>query len=212
MNAMSLEIWSTVASVGTFIVIAATAIAAIVQLRHMRSGNQIAALQELRDAFQSQEFSDAVTFVDTQIAGLLEDPEFRYQFLHRNARTEKFQDPINRARLVGNYFEDMGALVAAGLLDRELTCMIYSSDVTRAWEALEPIVALGRRMGGNAVWENFEYIAMLSQRWMKAHPDGGYPRGAPRIDVIDRYEEADRAYAASALSRDGASTRTRIHP
>ena len=37
---MSLELWATIASVGTFVVIAATAIAAFVQLRHVRRSNQ----------------------------------------------------------------------------------------------------------------------------------------------------------------------------
>lgn len=210
---MSLEVWSTLASVGTFIVIAATAVAAIIQLRHARSGNQIAALQELRDAFQSREFSDAMTFLDTHIAEFVKDPEFRFQFANRAARTEEYHEAISYARLIGNYFEDMGALVAAGLLDRELTCMIYSNDIARAWEALEPIIGIGRRYGGKAIWENFEYVAMLTKRWMEAHPDGGYPRGAPRLRVVDRYEEADAVYAASRLTGvDGTSTRIRIHP
>jgi hypothetical protein len=40
---MSLELLNTFATLGTFVVIAGTAIAAIVQLRHARSSNQIAA-------------------------------------------------------------------------------------------------------------------------------------------------------------------------
>jgi hypothetical protein len=36
---MSLEIMSTAAAIGTFLVIAATAIAAVVQLRHLRAQN-----------------------------------------------------------------------------------------------------------------------------------------------------------------------------
>ena len=47
---MSTELVNTFATLGTFVVIAATAIAAIVQLRHMRGSNQIVALNELREA------------------------------------------------------------------------------------------------------------------------------------------------------------------
>ena len=46
---MSLELANTLATLGTFVVIAATAIAAILQLRHARTSNQIAALNELRE-------------------------------------------------------------------------------------------------------------------------------------------------------------------
>lgn len=198
---MSLELWSTLASFGTFIVIAATAVAAIVQLRHARSGNQIAALTELRDAFQSSEFTRAISFVETHLSDLLKNPAFRYQFEYRAARTDEFSGAIHQARLVGNYFEDMGALIAAGLLDADLTAMIYSTDLTRAWEALKPLVAIGRRAPeGNAVWENFEYAAMLSQRWMAAHPNGGYPKGAPRLELQDEWLDADRAYRAAIPS------------
>ncbi len=194
---MSLEVWSTFASFATFIVIAATAVAAIVQLRHARSGNQIAALTELRDAFQSPECSEAMSFIETQLPELIKNPKFRYQFGNRPARTEEFHDDINHARLIGNYFEDMGALIVAGLLDAELTLMIYSSDLTRAWELLKPLVCIGRRgRGGNAVWANFEYATMLAYRWIEAHSDGGYPKGAPRLDVEDEWLEADRIYGA----------------
>ena len=129
---MSLELVNTFATLGTLLVIAATAIAAIVQLRHMRGSNHIAALDELRTIFQSQEFTDAANFLDTGLGELVKDPVFRYQWTHRGARTGEFRDAIERARLIGNYFEDVGALVLAGLLDGQLTCMIYSSDVVRA--------------------------------------------------------------------------------
>jgi 23S rRNA G2069 N7-methylase RlmK/C1962 C5-methylase RlmI len=51
---MTLEFLNTFASFGTFAVIAATAIAALVQLRHARSSNQIAAMNELQEVYQKQ--------------------------------------------------------------------------------------------------------------------------------------------------------------
>jgi hypothetical protein len=46
---MSLELVNTLATFWTFLVIAATALAAMVQLRHMRSSNQITVLSNLYD-------------------------------------------------------------------------------------------------------------------------------------------------------------------
>lgn len=197
---MSLELWSTVASIGTFVVIAATAVAAIVQLRHARSSNQIAALTELRDAFQSREFSEAMSFLETKLPQLIKNSEFRYQFENRNVRTDEFLEDINKARLIGNYFEDMGALLLSGLLDRELTCMIYSSDLTRAWESLNPLIAIARRSGGKVLWENFEFATMLAQKWIAKHPDGAYPAATLRLPMEDACLEADRAYALTRYS------------
>jgi hypothetical protein len=194
---MSLELVNSLATFGTFLVIAATAIAALVQLRHARSSNQIAALDELRTVFQSREFSDARDFMYTQVFELSKNQAFRYQWGHPAARTDQFRDGITRINLVGNYFEDLGALLLAGLLDRELACAIYSSDVMNAWESLQSLTAVRRRELGNAVWENFEYAAMLSKKWIEAHPDGAYPRGEPRLQLEDKWLEADKQYEAS---------------
>jgi len=74
---MSLEAWSTVASLDTFIVIAATAVAALVQLRHTRSGNQIAVVTEMRETLESERFSQTRRFVAEEVAKLLADPAAR---------------------------------------------------------------------------------------------------------------------------------------
>jgi hypothetical protein len=60
---MSLELVNALATLGTFLVIAATAIAAIVQLRHARSSNQIEALAEFREGTQDPEMRIAERFV-----------------------------------------------------------------------------------------------------------------------------------------------------
>jgi hypothetical protein len=68
---MSLELVNTLATFGTFLVIAATAIAAVVQLRHARSSNHIAALNELRETMESPDFVVARHFVETELSGKL---------------------------------------------------------------------------------------------------------------------------------------------
>jgi hypothetical protein len=194
---MSLELVNTLATFGTFLVIAATAIAAIVQLRHARSSNQIAALDELRSVFQSKEFAEAQDLVTKQLGELIKNPAFRYQLLNRAKRTGEFRDVILSANLIGNYYEDLGALLLAGLLDREITCMIYAANISDGWDQLRAFTAIARRDRGNAVWENFEYASMISKKWLDAHPDGLYPHEAPRLALIDEWLEADEQYAAS---------------
>ena len=194
---MSLELANTLATFGTFLVIAGTAIAALIQLRHARGSNQIAALDELRAVFQSNEFSEASSFLSTRFSELMNNPAFRYQWANRDKRTEEFRDDIQRARLVGNYYEDVGALIVAGLLDTDLTCKIYSSDISLAWDQLQLFTAIRRRGEGSIIWENFEYAAMLSKKWLEAHPEGAYPRSAPRLQIKDEWLDADRQYAAS---------------
>jgi Domain of unknown function (DUF4760) len=194
---MSLELVNTLATFGTFVVIAATAIAAIVQLRHARSSNHIAALNELRETMETPEFQTADHFVQTQLATKLQDPAFRYQIAVSSARTDEMRPLFAMIRAIGNFYEGIGVLVKTGLVDRELVFQIYTDQVLGAWNGLEPIAAIARRRVGNAAWENFEYLTVLAQDWAAAHPKGTYPAGVRRIEVKDEWLQADKQYAAS---------------
>jgi hypothetical protein len=114
---MSLELVNTLATFGTFVVIAATAIAAIVQLRHARSSNHIAALNELRETQEAPEFQAAQHFVNTGLPAKLQDPAFRYQIVVPSARTDETRPLISSVHAIGNYYEGMGVLVKTGLVD-----------------------------------------------------------------------------------------------
>jgi hypothetical protein len=194
---MSLELVNTFATLGTFVVIAATAIAAIMQLRHMRSGNQIAAFNELRETTQKPDFQDAQQFVQTQLESNLQDPALRHQLEHPRARTEEVAPVIALATTVGNFYEGMGALVRTGLVDKDLVLDIYSDRVIGAWENLAPVTSIVRRRVGDALWENFEYLTVLSEDFIAAYPKGTYPAGVRRIGLKDEWLEADKQYSAS---------------
>jgi hypothetical protein len=194
---MSLELVNSLASFGTFVVIAATAIAAIVQLRHARSSNHIAAISEIRETMESADFLAAVHFVQTELSAKLEDPAFRYQIEVPAARSEETRPLIAKIVSIGNFFESMGILVKTGLVDRELVLQLYEYNIRGTWEELEPVAAIARRRGGDAVWENFEYLTVLAQDWDATHPKGTYPAGVRRIDFKDRWLEADKQYTAS---------------
>jgi hypothetical protein len=194
---MSLELVNTLATFGTFVVIAATAIAAIVQLRHARSSNHIAALNELRETMEAPEFETADHFVQTQLSAKLQDPAFRYQIAVPSARTDEVRPLWGMIRAIGNYYETMGVLVATGLVDRELVLQVYCERVISAWERFEPVVTIGRRRLGDVLWENFEYLTVVAQDWLAAHPKGTYPADVRRIELKDEWLEADRQYAAS---------------
>jgi Domain of unknown function (DUF4760) len=194
---MSLELWNTFATFGTFLVISATAIAAIAQLRHARGSNQIAAINELRETGERAEFRAAQHFVVTQLPEKLHDPAFRYQVVNRTARTTENGLLIDQALSLGNFYESMAILVSDGLVDRELALEIWNGIVVRMWEALVPFTAVLRRELGSIVWENFEYLTVISQDWLVAHSNGTYPAGMRRIDLKDDWLEADAHYAAS---------------
>ena len=143
-------------------VIAATAVAAFVQLRHARSSNQIAALNELRQTTETPEFLAAEYFVQGELSAKLEDSAFRYQVAMRSARTDEARALIAKVNAIGNFYESMGVLVRTGLVDRELVLQLWDGVVINAWEHLAPYAAILRRSVGNAVWEKFEYLTVLA--------------------------------------------------
>jgi hypothetical protein len=197
---MSLELVNTLATLGTFIVIAATAIAAIVQLRHARSSNQIAALNELRETMESPAFQDGRHFLVAELPVKLRDPAFRYQIAERSARTDENRPLFANMLAMGNYYEGLGVLVKGGLIDRGLALTMWSGTVIEAWEQLAPVAAISRRRLGDVLWENFEYVTVLSQDWLATHQNGTYPTGTRRIVLKDEWVEADQQYAASLAS------------
>jgi hypothetical protein len=194
---MSLELANTLATFGTFVVIAATAIAALVQLRHMRSSNQITALSDLYEKQRLPEFIAARQFIFSGLPEKMQDPAFRYQVVHRAARTEENAAVIAKILEVGNYYEETGVLVRSGLVDREFFLRLYSANIAMAWEGLGEVIAIWRERFGSALYENFEYVTVLARDWDAEHPGGTYPANVPRIDLPNKWLEADKQYAAS---------------
>ena len=187
MAPMSLELWSAVASVGTFLVIGATAIAAIVQLRHLRSANQVAAWQMFAQTYEGPELRDAFHFVRTELAQRLEDPEFRREL--RAGETDRVKHPEIK---ICNFFDQWGAYYRNGVIDRRTFMQVNCGIVIGFWELLEPvIVLLADRRKGNMSFQQFEYLTVQARRWDQRHPDGDFPKSEERIPLNDKWREVD---------------------
>lgn len=173
---MSAE-WVTAAgTVGTFAVIAASAIAALMQLRHLRSGNQIAVYEECRSTMDAPEFRKTLDFIRSELPARLKAPGEAQRILD-----ESFSGDLMGVRMVANLFESMGLFVKNGLMDRNIACELWSSMILQTWEAMEPLIAESRHRLDPAVWINFEYLAVLSKRYNERFPGGEYPRGVERL-------------------------------
>jgi hypothetical protein len=202
---MTLEFWNTVATCGTLVVITATAVAATIQLRFLRRNNQIAYLNELRKTVTSEDFLAATRFIGRELPGLIQDPEFRHDLAQRGAakRSENVDLATKHLYLVGTFYESMGATVAMRLVDRETVIREWEGLIIQTWRLLEPATVLFRRAAGDdRILENFEYLVVLANAWRTKHPNGAYPKGTPRLQLVDQYREADAVYAASRSSRN----------
>lgn len=186
---MSLEAWNTLASFATFVVISATAIAAIRQLRHMRSSNQIVVLNELRKTLEGAEFQAAWHSANALIEKL-PDPAFRRELIDRSVRSAGTQSHIVAANNVCNFYENMGMLVKSGLMQRRPVLEMWAPHVASYWTFMGPYIAIMRRRS-SGVCEHFEYLAVLSEDFLASHPAGTYPRGVRRAHLHDPWLAED---------------------
>jgi hypothetical protein len=183
---MSLEAWATVAAVGTFIVITITAIAAFIQLHHLRASNQLSAMLKLLELEQSPELEARFHFVRTELASRMKDPGFRASLDDRLVdRT------VHPERHVIAWFEHIGAWMKNGLID-ERTYLEYASPIiTQYWALLAPTVKRVRRTREPWLLEDFEYLAARAKRWLETHPRGNYPTTTSRLEPSDSYEKEE---------------------
>ena len=196
---MSLELVNTFATCATFAVIAATAIAAIVQLRHLRASNQIVAFNELRAAFESPHVAAAHKYVDTHLQRDLEDPAFRYAIAHRSNRTEADHARVKHLLNLGGFFENAGVLVRSGLVPKDLVLSTWSDNIVWVWKQYEPVTTIFRTKQDPLAFESFEYLAVLAQHWLQEHPGGSYPKNMPRLPLHYPWADADREYEAGKV-------------
>jgi hypothetical protein len=186
---MSVEWLSAASSLLTVLIVGATALAALAQLRHLRAGNQITALLTIGDKFLEPRFVEARRVATAGLAKTLEDPTFRQYVVARSLRAplpEISSDQLavlTSANVYGNLFEEVGVLVKNGIVDEALFLDEYVTQVIGAWSTMESFVALIRDGSGDVgLWDNFEYLTVRARAFLEAHPTT-YPKGVPRIPL-----------------------------
>ena len=190
---MSLELVNTFGTLLTVAIVAATAIAAMVQLRHLRAGNQINAMLSISSQFDNQAFLDAGDLVREKAASAIGDPLYRTYALavaHHEPATAPREDDITIRRaivLVANTYEELGILVKNGIVDRDLFLDRYCWVIAQRWRVLEEHIAFFRAItGDDAIWENFEFLTVLSQDYQRQHPSR-YPAGMRRLKPVNTW-------------------------
>ena len=172
--------WVTaIATVFTALVIAASAVAALMQIRHMRKSNEIDIIDKWTETIESAQFEQARWFVTRELPQILANPE-----QVRTLSWNPLPPELAQIRIICNHFESVGAFVKLGSVDARIACELWAYVVLDCWRAIAPLTALVRqRIGRDAVWENFEYLAVLAEQHLKVHPGGTYPVTASRMPV-----------------------------
>jgi hypothetical protein len=183
-----IEFWNSLWSFLTFLVIAATVIPAVLQMRHLSSNNQIQSLLSLERDFNESHLQAAFHYVQHDLPGRLEDPAYRAELAHIG-----FVDPVQHPEMkVCNWFDQIGTFVKNGLVGERAFFELFGRLVDRYWELLSPTVALLRRERGPRQYQNFEYLTARYRRWAAQHPGGLYPGNVPRLKLEDPWLAVDR--------------------
>ena len=175
---MNAEVLNAIFSGLTLVVFVVTAIAAIVQLRHLRSNTSLQGLTMVLQDWQKPEMQAWIRYVRVELPEKLKDPKFCDEFRRR-------LDRVHHPELhVCDYWEQCGTYIKYGMIDRVTFLDSSCTTIVRLWESIYPAIAIMRERGGPSVYENFEYLAVLSKQWINSHPNGAYPANMPRWDEL----------------------------
>jgi hypothetical protein len=184
---MSPDTWGLLVSIGTLIVIGASAVAALVQLRHLRASNQLEALLSLEREFHGEELQESFRYVQSSLHSRLQERSYRLELERIGFIDTRAHPEMN----VMNWFNEMGALLKNALVEEPTFMELFGRLAVQYWEILAPAVAIIRRRRGDAQFHNFEYLAIRARKWLSDHPRGSFPKDMPRIPLVDDWLEAD---------------------
>jgi len=182
---MTLELINTLASVATTIIVAAAAVAALVQLRHLRGANQISGQLALRQVLLDRGFLEAVGRARQDVPVLMKEAAFRKYVADYHLGIaedhERYDSLYEDILVVGRNLENIGNMIRNGLTDERIFLEQYATLVIIAWDATEPLLRIRRAAtSSDTPWEDFEYLTVLARRW-NAEKRSAYPVGVERI-------------------------------
>jgi hypothetical protein len=173
-----LDILNTVAAIGTFVVISTTAIAAVIQLRHLRANNQLEGLLDVLARVEDETFNKWLTDTQRELPQMLADPAYVQSIIDNT-----FDRNVAWLQL-GNQYERIGSLLKYRLIPEDPFLDVYWGRAKRAWELMLPITSLIRSgRTDDAIWENFEYMYVRAKAWGERHMHGNYPQRTPHAEV-----------------------------
>ncbi len=181
---MSAEMVSAWASVGTLVVVIATATAAFIQLRHMGVLNGLTVLNEFRQEYERVEGAakDALPLIVEH----LRDPAERAAMARGDLTWARPALPLMRL------FEVLGSYTNRNIVSHDLVTDMWAPVISLWWDDFAPLIAVWRRESGPEMFENWEALALRSKRRLAEHRSS-YPKRLPRMAIVDPWAVEDAA-------------------
>ena len=143
-----------VISVATLVVLLTAAVAALVQLRHIRASNDLNTFSEALELWYSAPVQNGIAFIQSDLATKMKDPVFR--------RELDTPGPVDRARHpdlnVLDYFDNLAIYLVMGNMREDMIMQAAGQAACNLWQSLSPTIAIARRQRGAQLYASFEYL------------------------------------------------------
>jgi len=180
---------SALAALGGMLVVLVGAIAAIVQLKHLRLTYQIESYVDLMGRLNSPEMVAAREYI--------ESCDFRDPAQLNKALTEGID---HRILMYGGFYQTVARLINQGIADRELFAPIIMT-TPQLWKKLGPLAYVWReRHPSNPRWADIEYLVFSAAENPPVKAKS-YSAAFKRRIGLDDAMEAWCAEARDAISR-----------
>jgi len=181
------ELLSAFGTLLTAIIIGATAVAALIQLRHIRASNELSAFNEQNELWYSQPVQEGYRFIQRDLKRKMEDPQFR-----RDLDTAGVVDHLTHPDLnVLDFVDNIGVMITLGMMREDIILHPGSQMIDNLWTTMSPTVAIMRRKRGRQLYVSFEYLAHRARLWQQRYPNGLQPAGWSRLPNPDVWSNAD---------------------
>lgn len=180
--------WEALSAISTFltlVVISATAVAAVGQLRHMRASNAITGFLGLMDRWSSPHAREVQNYVFSgELARRLQDRAYRDELMRGQA--DRLTHPEVEYL---DLWESLGMFLKMGFFSEEAVMESGGPVALAAWPKLTPVIAIIRRKRAATAYDNFEYLVSRVRMWEASHPQGYFPHGTPHLAVTDEFPD-----------------------
>jgi hypothetical protein len=129
---------------------------AVRQMRGSRQANVLPALVEMLGEHRSYEFVCHRKYIATQLRQECDPIETGYSKLPESAAEKVFP--------VSYFFDNVGMLIAAGIVDEDLVLDYIGESVTSCWSVLEPYILREREIRGGDFHVYFEHLAAKARK------------------------------------------------
>jgi hypothetical protein len=151
---MNWEALSAVSALATMVVILVTVFVGRRQLDQLRRATQLQGAIAIFEELDSEEIDEARRFAMHELAGKLEDPQFRKEIEFITLVDTR----VHRELVLLRFFERVGAYVDEGLVDGTIVVKAAFGRIMTSWSLLADVVGIHRSVVGTNVWQGFERL------------------------------------------------------